>query len=134
MIWLRVEKWLAVAQTSGPSVLMKCGEFDYPKSRCGACACACHPTGQGPGRVRPSAGVSLSSTLAVSRQCLLNPHGRLRNCPRWNASRYLVRPSSGWIRRIRVYRMILLCAILSAAHFPQFFSPPTSVITCRGKP
>ena len=100
-------------------------EFDYPKSRCGACACASHPTGQGPGQVRPSAGVSLTSPLAVSRQCLLNPHGRLRTCPRWNARRYPVRPSSGWIRRIRVHLMILLCAILSAAHFPQSLPPLT---------
>jgi hypothetical protein len=28
LICLKVEKWLSVVHTSGPSVFMKCGEFD----------------------------------------------------------------------------------------------------------
>lgn len=62
-------------------------------------------------------------------------HGS-RTFRRWNASRYLFRPSSLWIRCIFVSWIILLCVVASAAPFPQvvcvLFS--TSVATCREKP
>ena len=64
----------------------------------------------------------LAAGSSSSRQCLLNLRGRTRNSPLWNASRYFVRPSSGCSRRILVQWIILLCAVVSAAHFPQVVS------------